>query len=436
MPVAALGVLDLSLITDLLIARLEQCRDNSPIWNPNDLPVNPGPTFTIDVNGSMPSAVRQDGNCQLSVYLFHVTPDKYQRNLPSLGPGQPPIRRQPMALDLYYLVTAFADKNYVQEQQAMSIVLRCFHENPIIHHTVVLQGQNVPEEFSLTMEVESVDEMGRLWQSFTVPFRLSLVYKVSVILIPPDAPTIPPAPKPTRFTLTADPTALPLAAAGQVLGTLRSVTYTSPTSTPAQPDERTFDLSPAIAAAGDEFILYGGGLNQPTANRIYLLLPGGAEQEVTTWKAAAGLQTASRVTLRLPAAVGAPPANTPAAGVYQLRVGSDQAQGDPQTYRSNSTPFSIAPRVDVNQDPPLLAPAAGLYTLAGAGFVAGATELLLDTVTLSEVGGVPGPGQFAVNGPGTVLSFRAPAVLGPGRYAVRVRANQVEAAPSWWIDLP
>ncbi|MCC6166805.1 MAG: hypothetical protein IT329_06210, partial [Caldilineaceae bacterium] len=222
------------------------------------------------------------------------------------------------------------------------------------------------------------------------------------------------------------------------LGTLRSVTYTSPTSTPAQPDERTFDLSPAIAAAGDEFILYGGGLNQPTANRVYLLLPGGAEQEVTAWKAAAGLQTASRVTLRLPATVGAPPANTPAAGVYQLRLGSDQAQGDPQTYRSNSTSFSIAPRVDVNQDPPLLVSAAGLYTLVGVGFVAGATELLLDTVALSEVGGgvAPGPGQFAVNGAGTGLSFRVPAVLGPGRYAVRVRANQVEAAPSWWIDLP
>lgn len=436
MPVAALGVLDLSLITDLLIARLEQCRDNSPIWNPNDLPNNPGPSFTIEVTGSMPSAVRDDGNCQLSVYLFHVTPDKYQRNLPPLGPGQPPIRRQPLALDLYYLVTAYADKNYVQEQQAMSIVLRCFHENPIIHHTVVLQGQNVPEEFSLTMEVESVDEMGRLWQSFTVPFRLSTVYKVSVIFIPPDAPTIPPAPKPTRFTLVADPTTLPLAAGGQVLGTLRSVTYASPTSAPAQPDRRTFDLSPATAAPGDEFILYGGGLDQPTANRVYLLLPGGAEQEVTGWKAAAGLQTAARLTLALPVSVGAPPGATPLPGVYQLRVGSDQTQGDPQTYRSNSTPFSIAPRIDVNLEPPLLVPVAGVYTLSGAGFVAGATEMLLDAVALSESGGAPNAGEFAINGAASEIAFRPPALLGPGRYGVRVRVNQVESAPSWWIDLP
>ncbi|MCC6168595.1 MAG: DUF4255 domain-containing protein [Caldilineaceae bacterium] len=436
MPVAAIGVLDLSLITDLLIARLEQCRDNSPIWNPNDLPANPGPTFTIDITGSMPSAVRQDGNCQLSLYLFHVTPDKYQRNMPPVGPGQPPIRRQPLALDLYYLVTAYADKNYVQEQQAMSIVLRCFHENPIIHHTVILQGQNVPEEFSLTMEVESVDEMGRLWQSFTVPFRLSLVYKVSVIFIPPDAPTTPPAPKPTRYTLVADPSALPLAAAGQVVGTLRSVTYTSPTSTPAQPDQRTFDLSPATAAPGDTLILYGGGFDQPTANRVYLLLPGGGEQEVTAWKAAPALQTATRYTLTLPAGVGTPPGSTPVPGVYQLRVGSDQAQGDAQTYRSNSTPFSIAPRLDVNLDPPLLLPAAGVYTVAGAGFVAGATELLLDSVPLAEVGGAPAAGEFAVSGPGTAITFRLPAVLGPGRYGVRVRANQVEADPSWWIDLP
>lgn len=436
MPVAAIGVLDLSLITDLLIARLEACRDNSPLWNPNDLPINPGPTFTIAITGSMPSAVRDDGDCQLSLYLFHVSADKFQRNMPPVGPGQPPITRQPLALDLYYLVTAYAEKDYVQEQQAMSIALRCFHENPIIHHTVVLQGQNVPEEFSLTMEVESVDEMGRLWQSFTAPYRLSTVYKVSVIFIPPDAPTVPPAPTPTHFTINANATALPLAEAGQVLGTLRSVAYTSPDSTPAQPDERTFDLSPAIAAPGDPFILYGGGLDQPTASRVYLVMPGGAELEVTAWKTAAADQTASRVTLALPNTVGVPPANAPDAGVYQLRLGSDQAQGDAQTYRSNRTPFSVSARVDVNLDPPLLLPAAGEYTVPGAGFVGGVTEVLLDTVALTEAAGPPGAGEFLVNGAGTQITFRAPGSLGAGRYSVRVIVNQVESTPAWWIELP
>lgn len=434
MAVAAIGVLDLSLITDLLIARLEQCRDDSPLWNPDNLPNNPGPTFTIDITGAMPASVRQEGNCQLSVYLFHVSADKYQRNMLPVGSGQPPpIRRQPLALDLYYMVTAYADKNYVQEQQAISIALRCFHENPIVHHTVVLQNQNVKEEFTLTMEIESADEMGRFWQSFTVPYRLSLVYKVSVIFIPPDAPSRQPAPNPKRISLTADPTALPMPTSGQVLGTLR---HTSPVSSLAEPGQGTFDLSPAIAAPGDQFILYGGGLDQPTAQRIYLLLPGGAEQEVTGWKAAPDQQTPSRITLVLPRDVGVAPSDTPTPGVYQLRVGSEEARGDAQTYRSNATPFSIAAHVHVDRDPPLLAPAGGLYTLSGVGFVVGATEVLLDTVALNEVGAAPNAGEFSVDGAGTALTFRVPLALDPGRYEVRLRVNQVESDPSWWVDLP
>ena len=67
-----------------------------------------------------------------------------------------------MSLDLYYLLTAYADKNYVQEQQAMSIAIRCFYETPIVHKTVLINTQNVKEEFCLTMEVETADELSRL----------------------------------------------------------------------------------------------------------------------------------------------------------------------------------------------------------------------------------------------------------------------------------
>jgi hypothetical protein len=121
-----------------------------------------------------------------------------------------------------------------------------------------------------------------------------------------------------------------------------------------------------------------------------------------------------------------------------LRVGSDAAAGDRSTHRSNATPFSIAARVDVtvpSPNPPVLSAAGGLFTLDGAGFLAGKTEVLLDTVPLIATAGDPGPGQFAVNAPGTAITFRAPAELDPGRYTVRIRVNQVEPAPSWWVDL-
>ncbi len=215
MPLQPLGVLDLSIVTDRLIKLIEKSRDESPLWATLGAT---SPTFTITVTGAMPEAVRKDGGCQVSVYLFHVAEDKYQKNAPVTGTRAPPIPAQPLSLNLYYLVTAFADKNYVQEQQAMSIVLRCFHENPIVRENVVIPvppAQTVKEEFTLTMEVETSDEMARLWQAVTVPFRLSVVYKVSVVFITPPVPAVPLAPKPQRLGLTVDPTLSPDAQKGQ-----------------------------------------------------------------------------------------------------------------------------------------------------------------------------------------------------------------------------
>jgi hypothetical protein len=139
--------------------------------------------------------------------------------------------------------------------------------------------------------------------------------------------------------------------------------------------------------------------------------------------------------LDLPATVGAPPLNAPLPGVYQLRVGSNNPP-DAVTNRTNSTAFSVAARVDVSLAPPnapILAAVAGDYTLHGEGFIAGHSAILLDTIALTEnPGGPPLDGQFTVNS-GQQITFRAPAGLAPGRYTVRVRVNEVESPPSWWI---
>jgi hypothetical protein len=457
MALGLIGVLDLSIITDMLIDKLTECRDNSPLWNPQGLPVSPGPSFTIHINGAAPDSVRKDGGCQLSIYLFHISQDKFQRNAPPGGGrvpppgGQMPARLQPLALDLYYLVTAFADKEFRQEQQAMSIALRCLHENPIIKKNIMIAGQTVAEEFTITTEVESTDELSRLWQAVTGALRLSAVFKVSVVFMPPELPEVSTAPPVKEISLGADPasagpTGLPFAAAGQVIGTLRQLRYRTPKSTAAKPDFASFDLSPATVAPGQRVVLYGAGLNQdqPDANtsrRVYLVAADGTEQEVTAWKAPDPnpaqknvLQTPGRVTLDLPAAIGALPANSPAPGIYQLRVGSNIAAGDTLDYRSNGTPVSIAPRIDGVANPPILA-AGGTLTVNGAGF-AGQAEVLLGTVTLQSTGGALGPGKFKVNGPGTTLTFQAPANLATGLHALRVRVNGVEADPSWWVQVP
>ena len=343
------------------------------------------------------------------------------------------------------MLTAFSKENYVEEQQAMSIALRCFHQSPIVHTSVTLNlppPSAVAEEFTLTMAVQSADEMARLWQSITSPMRLTSVYRVGVVLMtPPAVPAL--ARRVDKFTLSADPTTLPYADSGQLIGTSRHVSYLAPDSTPANPESAEFDLSPATVAPDQFLTVYGAGLTHPTASRVFLLAEGQPEREITSWVVPptnphpppATLPTDSKIVLHLPNSIGTPPAASPAPGIYQVRVGSDAGLGDPVTYRSNATPFSVAARIDIPTpppNPPLLAP----NSVLGLGFVPGRTEVLLDTVPLTESGGPPGNGEFVIGGGGSTIDFIPPASLPAGRYSVRVRVNQVESDPSWWVIKP
>src|SRR5689334_13226154 len=166
------GVLDLSLVTERLTDLLDDCINTSPLWGGG------APPFEIRVSNDPPDIIREKGDCQVSLYLFHVSQDKFQRNSPVMGPRVPPIPFQPLSLELYYLLTVSCTDSYTREQQVMGLALKCFHDNPILH-----ADPDVHEDFTLTMEAETADDLGRLWQAVTLPLRLSAVYKASVVFM-------------------------------------------------------------------------------------------------------------------------------------------------------------------------------------------------------------------------------------------------------------
>lgn len=422
MAISLIGVLDLSVITDGLIQKLRQCIAQSPLWNPNNLPVNPGPPFHVDVNGVSPEESRDASTCQLSLYLFHVAENKFHRNLEMEGrtdPNRRPVIYSPMALDLHYLMTAYAKGSYVAEQQVMGIALRCFHDNPIF--------PLIKPPVYISVEAESSDELSRLWQAFTVPLRMGAIYKVSVALVAPEAPIAPPAPKPQFINVDAMATSLPLAPGGQAIGTARTLRYLKPDGTVFGP----LDLVPArvpprlAVDPAQAFSLYFSSPLPAVQIHLWLLRTGLPDADVTSWitqplSPGDGLQR-YRAMLNVPSAAAPPP------GVYQFAV------GDTAGPQSNATPFSVSPRVDVTLAPPILPPAGTTYSLSGQGFTAGATEVLLGTAALAE--GPAGAGFFQVAPGGGQISFQAPLNLPAGEYGVRVRAGRVEADPSWWVNL-
>ena len=413
-----LSNLDLSSVTNRLLEVLQTANNTSLLWDVNGGSV---PKFTIDITGQMPEQVRNDGDCQLTAYLFHVAVEPHTRNMPLTVQAAQPNRRQALGLSLYYLVSAFAKNAPEQEQQAMSIALKALHERPT--YVDPINGFT----FTITAEAEKPDEANRRWQSFSTPFRLSAVYRISVVFLTPQ--TNPPAlaAPPTRLGLTASPAALPFAKGGALVATASRVDFAP--IPPAPGDVITYDFSPAIVRPGGSFAVFGADLDQPSAQRLYLIDAGGAETDVTAWKAAAG-NNAARVVLTLPAATGAPPGGAPEPGVYLLRG------GDAATHRTNAVTLIVTPRVDPVPVP--WTPAAGVFTFTGAGFTPGKLELLLDTVALAAIapGGAPGAGEFAANAAGTSISFQVPAGLPNGTYSVRLRVKGNEGPPVGGFTIP
>src|SRR5207249_3770393 len=85
---------------------------------------------------------------------------------------------------LYYLVTASftGEGGWTHEQQALSIALRCFHEQPVLDSA----GAGHVWRAYLTMEHRTDDELSRLWQASGTPLRTSAVYRVAVLLLRPE----------------------------------------------------------------------------------------------------------------------------------------------------------------------------------------------------------------------------------------------------------
>jgi hypothetical protein len=437
---------DLSLVTDTLKSLLTGAVSASPIWV--------GGPPSLSFSGVNPELVKSSSECDLNVFLYHVTEDKFQKNsfwsqaAQSGGaPPHQPVAFEPMALDLSYLVSA-ASVSYETEQRVMSIVLRTLHENATI--TVPAPGPTgLPvTELTIALQSQTGDELSRLWQAIAAPLRMTADYRVSVVFLTPETPPAS-APHPTTWSLLADspatnpPTVTPAGPLPVLIGTFRRVTYVAPPQ-PGLPPNRTFDLTPASAApapaaADQTMVLRGTHLDD--ADRIYLVTidPAGtlSEVDVTSWKVKLTIKYSSPpaggvpVRLRPPPGAGAAPAGCPAPGHYYLRVGTP---ADP-AWRSGLVALDLAAWVDPAPGPDLIAGGGGVYTCTVVGLPAAGGEVRLGTVPLVQTAASP-PAAGEWNLTGTTLSFKAPAGLRPGSYALRVRAGDVESDPALWPVVP
>ena len=441
----AWSVNDLSVITQLLIDKLNAAVLASPQY------INQH--FAYEVNGLMPAVSRTDGTSVLSLYLLHVSRDPYWRNTPVQGSLAQPNQRQPLSLNLSYLLTSYSERNWALEQLLMSIAFEYFHTNPIYKTSSL--------EFTVTVEADTIEEMSRLWQAITVPIRLSALFRVAVVFLAPELQPFPDARPPVEVTLSVAPDLnapppVPLPPP-QLFEFAIETQYrvppgsifdpgAAPVFTPSDSNPTAINATPVVIA-GQTVRVRGSGLDQPDAAAVYLY-SGATEWPLnlaatyftrlfgTSASGTAG--DADELVFEVPAtyaalpAAGTPLTATPLPAAFTLAVGNAVTP-----IRSNALPITFAPAVtNIGPGESVLAPdATGVYTFTASGLIAGETDVLIESTSLT-IGAAVAPGVATVDVATGAITFMLPAPSGfAGKTYVRIRiiVNAIEAPPGWWV---
>lgn len=128
---------------------------------------------------------------QINLFLYHASPNTAWRNEPSpTQVKQGEIGIPPLALDLRYLITAYApENNGVEVHRLLGCALSVLHDHPILSSKELagaLVNSDVHEQVErvrlIPLDV-SVEEMASLWNSFQKSYSLSMAWQASLVLI-------------------------------------------------------------------------------------------------------------------------------------------------------------------------------------------------------------------------------------------------------------
>lgn len=350
------------------------------------------------------------GRINLFLYQTHINAAWRNMDMPrQIKPnetGQPPL-----ALDLFYLLTAYErddGDSSVIAHRLLGRAMRVLHDHPLLGTDEIraaLPNNDLADQIErirITPQPMAVEEFSKLWTTFQVGYRISAAYEVSVVLIDSTRSSRTPLP-----VLTRGPNDTGVNAQADLIPPFPTLTNVSPVTQP--PGSET------SAVLGNDLLITGHDLDGTNIsaevshprlkNPIPLPAPSNA--------------TATAITVNLPNQ----PQNFPA-GIYTISV-SVIRPGETSKRTTNALPFAIAPQILPN--PPISA-ARNVdqitMTLACSPEVLPAQRVAL-LLGGDEVPAEPHAAQTAN------LTFVAkddpPGKFAPGNYFLRLRVDGVDS---------
>jgi hypothetical protein len=377
------------------------------------LPIDPSTdnslTDTDVTTKPIEKAREAEGRNQLNIFLYQITPSAAFRNMEMPGTTH---RHEtgpfPLALDLHYLLTAYgASFDELRAQRVLGRAMSLLHDNAVLSAAALkaaLADNDLalqPERVRITPRGMTAEEISKLWSAFQTPYRLSVAYDVSVVLIHSAKPLRAAPPVLTR-DITARPSLVPPFAA---------LTSIKVGSDPQPAARLPFNSAgpPAVALPGDTLVFSGHDLigTSLRAEFSHRLLASPQTIDAATF-------TPSGFSIALPD----DQSNWPV-GMYS--ISASLARGTPERINTASIPLPIAPRIISITPSPAIRDANGDVTFT----VRLSPEVWPEQRAVLLVGSTEFPAEPHA-AKTDQLQFRV-AGMAPDRYWMRVRVDGVDS---------
>lgn len=414
-------------ITETIIAVIQKAVDDTGNWPP-----------TLEV---LPELLR-DNNSGIGFYLFHAQESSHYKNFPSPGNDDPQVNYTPMALNLFYQLSANStdnndEKDAYDEQNLMSVAMKAMHDHSEIKVTPA--GKKI--SIKITLQTLTPSESVQYWAAAESPVRLSAYYEVSVVFLEPE--------KQLSYAarVLSYGNFVFVRGAPQITSSENTIEYMLPGElTARQVKIRPAQAPPAFIASvpiNSVISFFGTGFNGGTL-KLLLISPLWPEPAFANapWLPTLVSENQLNITVQPTAILNT--ALTPVdiiPGLYAAQVSITEQRtlsgGTVKTFNhvSNQFPFSVMPRISLIS--PLVAGALtvtcnifqnpGLKTDDIQVYI-GETKLILSVASLLA------PGEFKITG-ATTMGIQVPAGIPLGKVALRILIRGIESEPKW-ITIP
>ncbi len=124
-----------------------------------------------------PSEVQRNPANRLSIWLYQVTENEYEKNQPIARGNGNAGTFPPLALNFFYLITPFTPSGE-SDQLVLGRLMQTLYDNAIL--LVRNQPDGDFEELRIVLCRLTLEELTRIWEALREPYRLSVCYQVRV----------------------------------------------------------------------------------------------------------------------------------------------------------------------------------------------------------------------------------------------------------------